>query len=43
MYSICDPKGKPNGNLSKSLPAESYKKNKIKWKDVLMACENKRL
>lgn len=32
MYSICDPvKGKPNGNLSKSLPAESYKKHdKIK-------------
>ena len=31
MYSICDPvtgEGKPNDNLSKSLPAESYEKIK---------------
>lgn len=29
MYSICDPvtgEGKPNDNLSKSLPPESYEK-----------------
>ena len=29
MYSICDPvtgEGKPNDNLSKPLPAESYEK-----------------